>query len=334
MIPSVFISSTVDDLRHVRDAVRATVEEIGFRPVMSEYGEIGYMGGGTAEDACYKAVSECQIMVLIVGKHYGSRSRTAVDQTITELEFDEGIKHCEHIITLVEKEVLEYKKVFDVNSPEKELTFPEMNEPAKTFSFISRISQEATKNAIVSFSNASDIHRILKLQFAMLVYDLLVEKSSTTRASLNDILSEVKTLREAMSRGDKPDAKFLAAIRFLIDDENIQLRDIVKLCVGGLIESAIPRIIADETFEDFLNGSKVECVVDDAMDDTNFIRVEGFKRGGTFYPPPLFSPESGEKPKVARYMWSDSGKLVVNQTALDYYKRTYATLKRHVSIAM
>ena len=85
MIPTVFISSTVDDLRHIRDAVRATVEEVGYQPVMSEYGEIGYMGGDAAEDACYRTVPECQLVVLIIGKRYGSAAKNDPDKTITEL---------------------------------------------------------------------------------------------------------------------------------------------------------------------------------------------------------------------------------------------------------
>ena len=334
MIPSVFISSTVNDLRHVRDTVRSTVEAIGYRPVMSEYGDVGYMGGCTAEEACYKTIRECQILVLIVGKHYGSRSNANDALTVTEMEFAEGMKHCAHIITLIDQEVLEFKKVYDDNPPDKNLSFPGMNDPDKTFAFISRISQMPSKNAIVPFSSTTDIHRILRLQFASLVYELLMAQPSKTMASLNDILSEVKTLREAMTKGVKPDAKFLAAIRFLIDDENAQLREIVKWCAGGLIESAVSRIIADESFEDFLKDSKVECVVDDTIGDVSFTQSPGFRRGGGFCPMPPYSIGSDGKPKVARYAYCDPGKLIVNQTAFDYYQKTYELLKRHVSIAM
>ena len=115
MIPTVFISSTVDDLRHIRDAVRATVEEVGYQPVMSEYGEIGYMGGDAAEDACYRTVPGCQLVVLIIGKRYGSAARNYPDKTITELEFEKALENNSRIITLVDKEVLGFKKVFDTN---------------------------------------------------------------------------------------------------------------------------------------------------------------------------------------------------------------------------
>ena len=333
MIPSVFISSTVSDLRHVRDAVRSTVEAIGYRPVMSEYGDIGYMGGSTAEEACYKTIPECQILVLIVGKHYGSRSKANGAQTVTEMEFDEGMKHCAHIITLVDQEVLEFKKVYDDNPPEKQLSFPGMNAPAKTFAFISRISQLPSRNAIVPFSNASDVHRILRLQFASLVYELLMAQPSKTMASLNDILSEVKTLREAMTKNSKPDVQFLAAIRFLLDDENAQLRNIVKHCCSGSIESAIPKIVESDDIEAFLTALNVKYSVDNSLDDAKACKMQGIKHFGGFCPPPFWPIKSGEKPKVAQYAWCEPDGLVVNQVALEYYQNEYKYLKRCMMIA-
>jgi hypothetical protein len=41
MIPNMFVSSTIDDLHHLRDAVRDTLEEMALTPVMSEYGDVG-----------------------------------------------------------------------------------------------------------------------------------------------------------------------------------------------------------------------------------------------------------------------------------------------------
>lgn len=333
MIPSVFISSTVSDLRHVRDAVRSTVEAIGYRPVMSEYGDIGYMGDSTAEEACYKTIPECQILVLIVGKHYGSRSRTNNAQTVTEMEFDEGMKHCAHIITLVDQEVLEFKKVYDANPPEKQLSFPGMNDPAKTFAFISRISQQPSRNAIVPFSNASDINRILRLQLASLVYELLTAQPSKTMASLNDILSEVKTLREAMTKNSKPDVQFLAAIRFLLDDENSQLRDIVKQCCSGSIESAIPKIVEHDDIESFLSALKVKYTVDDSLDNDKAGRMPGIQHYGNFYPPPFLTIGAGEAPKMAYYAWCEPDIFVANQVAFEYYQNEYKKLKRCMMIA-
>ena len=86
MIPSVFISSTISGLQHIRETVRSVVEDLGYRPVMSEWSEVDYMSGSTAEASCYKSVGECQIVVLIIGKHYGSASSVDPDKSVTEYE--------------------------------------------------------------------------------------------------------------------------------------------------------------------------------------------------------------------------------------------------------
>jgi hypothetical protein len=43
VIPNVFVSSTILDLQYLRDAVRDVVIELGLRPVMSEYSEVGFV---------------------------------------------------------------------------------------------------------------------------------------------------------------------------------------------------------------------------------------------------------------------------------------------------
>ena len=334
MIPTVFISSTVDDLRHIRDAVRATVEEVGYQPVMSEYGEIGYMGGDAAEDACYRTVPGCQLVVLIIGKRYGSAARNYPDKTITELEFEKAQENSSRIITLVDKEVLGFKKVFDANPHEKKVKYPGMNEPRKTFEFISRVSRAATKNAILPYSTASDVRGLLKRQFAILFYDLLESRVSPAIASINDILCEVKTMRQAMTKEAKPDVKFLAAIRFLLDDENVQFRNIIKDATSGLVETAIPKIEANEDLEGFLRDSRIKYQVMDLGEGLRFPKSLKFKHGCGFVPQPYAMPEPGEKLKEAKYVWCEPGEMFMNQTAFDYYCTAYKAIKRKMEMAV
>ena len=334
MIPTVFISSTVDDLRHVRDAVRATVEEVGYQPVMSEYGEIGYMGGDAAEDACYRTVPGCQLVVLIIGKRYGSASKNNPDKTITELEFEKALENGSRIITLVDKEVLGFKKIFDANPHEKKVKYPGMNDPDKTFEFISRVSRSATKNAILPYSTASDVRGLLKRQFAILFHDLLEARFSPAIASINDILCEVKTMRQAMTEEAKPDVKFLAAIRFLLDDENVQFRDLMKFISSGSVEAAIPKIAENDDFEKFLNSNQVKYRIEDMGKGFGFPKLGHVRGGHTFMPFPHRMPEPGEVIAEAKFAWCDDAELVLNQAAFDYFCRAYKAIKRQMEIAV
>lgn len=334
MIPSVFISSTVDDLRHIRDVVRATVEEVGYQPIMSEYGEIGYMSGDTAEDACYRTVPECQLVVLIIGKHYGSAARKDSDKTITEIEFEKAMEHCSHIITLVDREVLGFKKVFDANTPDKKVSFPGMNDPYKTFEFISRVSRAPSKNAIVPFSNASDVRDILKRQFAILVYDLLIAKSSPAIASINDILSEVKTMRQAMTKKTEPDVKFLAAVRFLLDDENVHLRNVMKNAMAGSVDAAIPRVVENDDFESFLKACGVKYNIQDMESGFDSRRPTKYRRRCAFATRSDVIPEPGMNFLDARYSWSENREIIMNKSAFDYFCNAYQEIKRQMEVAV
>lgn len=334
MIPTVFISSTVDDLRHIRDAVRATVEEVGYQPVMSEYGEIGYMGGDAAEDACYRTVPECQLVVLIIGKRYGSAAKNDPNKTITELEFEKALGNGSRIITLVDKEVLGFKKVFDANPHEKKVKYPGMNDPGKTFEFIARVSRSAMKNAILPYSTASDVRGLLKRQFAILFHDLLEARVSPAIASINDILCEVKTMRQAMTKEAKPDVKFLAAIRFLMDDANDQFRNVIKDVTSGSVEAAISKIEENIDFKTFLEASQIKYHVEDMGDGMVFHKFPKCTRGCRFVPHPCAMPEPGEKLKEAKYAWCEPGEMFMNQVAFDYYCTAYKAIKRKMEMAI
>lgn len=252
MTPSVFISSTISDLRHVRDAVRGVIEEIGFQPVMSEYGEVGYMSGGTAESSCYRSVRDCQIMVLIIGSRYGSESEAMDGMSVTEKEFGTFQDTGGHLITLVAKDTLRYKRIFDVNKGLKGLTIPDMDDAPRVFRFIDQISAAGDSNGIITYENVADIKCFLKRQIGDLVYRALTGAGMLSRNTLTDILSEVQTLRNALSKTERtrPSRFFLRATRFLLDDNNADFSKLLKRLsrVDRLIE------IMEESKEDSFGG--------------------------------------------------------------------------------
>lgn len=334
MIPYVFISSTVEDLRHVRDAVRSTVEELGYHPVMSDYGDVGYMDNGTAETACYRSIRECQMVVLIIGKRYGSASGEDASKTVTEKEFDEAMKSGARIITLVDNDVMGFKKVFDENQSNSSVKFPNMNEPAKTFAFISRITSASTNNAIIPFTHASDIRQILRQQMANLFYALLTAQSAPTQSSLNDILSEVKTIRDALARKAAPDLKFQAAVRFLIDDQNVQFKQFVKEVMSGApVEKWIPKIVEGEDFDKFLQAIKVEMELREWKKSDEIFKTMRVRHACSFCPMPFCLPVEGGQAPVAQYVIDDDAKLTLNQVAYDYFSNVYKKMKRQIEIS-
>jgi hypothetical protein len=68
----IFISSTYTDLADKRDFISESLEELSHEPVLYEKGKIYFDHTKSLDEACYEAVRECDLFVLIIGGRYGS----------------------------------------------------------------------------------------------------------------------------------------------------------------------------------------------------------------------------------------------------------------------
>lgn len=265
MIPSIFISSTIADLQHLREALKDAVEELAYRPVLSEFGDIGYLPRTSAEDSCYLTMRDCQIAVLIVGKRYGSVS--ANRRSITHNEFLTARENTIPVVCLVDREVLSYKKVFDATEDrEAAPTFPGMDAPSETFSLIQDIMDAPVNNGILPFGSVAEARALLKTQLAHVFGDLLRSKFDPVKAGIKDVLSEVMTLRQELRNSDMDPQPFLRATRFLLDDSNKELRDFVE-AISGSVEVAVPLLLQCRTFEDYLATTETKITIDETPID-------------------------------------------------------------------
>ena len=86
--PLVFVSSTVEDFRDVRSALRYWLDSLGYRIFMSEYsGSDKVLGPGTY-DACFEAIGRTDLYVLLIGTRRGSLISQEPKRSITEAEYD------------------------------------------------------------------------------------------------------------------------------------------------------------------------------------------------------------------------------------------------------
>ena len=135
MIPNVFVSSTIYDLQYLRDAIRETIIELGYNPVMSDYGDIGYLPSKSAQESCYATIRDCQLAVLIIGKRYGEKTENGL--SVTNNEFLTIQKRNVPIVTIVDQEVISFKRVYEANRATENATkFPGMDSAPETFNFI------------------------------------------------------------------------------------------------------------------------------------------------------------------------------------------------------
>lgn len=282
MLPSIFLSSTIADLHYLRDGLRDAIDELAYRPVMSEYGEIGYINPTTAAESCFRTVKQCQMVVLIVGRRYGAVDSDGL--SVTHREYltakNEGLP----TITFVEPDVLNYKEVYD-SEPNAELwnSFPKMDHPRKTFQLLTDINNSESYNAILPFSSVSDAKRKLKRQIAEFVGDRLVDVISPINQQVRDILAEVRTMRNMVvhkegSFNDLQTRRYLAITRYLLNDNCKEYRDLLAKLFKDL-DTATTKIVSCDSFKEVIDAAKWRMEEIETID----------------FSPPVYAPPDGAK---------------------------------------
>ena len=332
MAPTVFISSTIEDLHHVRDAIRETVSELGYQPIMSEHGGVGYMNETAADVACYQTVKECQLMILIIGKKKKKKTHDSGLVSVTEHEYDTCMEHKPRLITFVDGEVLNYKRVFDCSPNAKDVNYPGMDNANATFEFINKVMHSPVRNAIIPFSSVSDVRSQLKQQLAALFHDLLDEHANPAKSALDEIMVEVKTIRNALSKKSTPDMRFLTVFKFLLDDQNQDFRQFLKVTIAD-IENVIPRIYEANDFDAFASKADIAIEIVEAQDCfTAFKDKRNLIQGASFFPVRFFIGTRNEKPLPCSYATDSDGNVFMNAPAHEFFVKVYADLKKRLSM--
>lgn len=257
MIPNIFVSSTIADLNYLRDGIREAIEELCYRPVMSEHGEVGYLNPNTAAESCYRSVGQCQMVILIVGKRYGSVGDDGL--SVTHKEFLAAKEENVPIITFVSSHVLTHKGVYDAK-PKADIwdDFPEMDNPRKTFRLLEEIAGSESFNGMIPFDSAANVKKMLKLQIADFVGQGLSGTIKPTSSQLRDVLAEITTVRNLLSKSsdellskEKDTKRYLAATRYLLNDSAAEYRKLLEKLFGD-IDTAVDSVWKSESFPEVL----------------------------------------------------------------------------------
>lgn len=270
MIPRIFISSTIADLHYLRDGLRDAIEELSYQPVMSDYGEVGYLNPTTAAESCYVSVRQCQMVILIIGSRYGSTGEDGL--SVTHKEFLAAKEDQIPIISFVEQKVLNYKEVFQADPKAAIWTsFQPMDNPYRTFQLLDEITASKSYNATIPFTSAGDAKKKLKLQVADFVGQRLSQTLPAMSTQLKDVLAEITTVRNLLVHGSRElparedeTKRYLAVARFLLEDRAAEYRDLLQYVFGDL-DVAMSQIMNLPTFPDVIMaaGYTFEVLADD-----------------------------------------------------------------------
>ena len=271
-------------MQHLREAIRDTVADLGYNPVMSEYGGVGYINQGQASNACYIAIKQCHLAVLVIGKRYGSVTEDGI--SVTHKEFLAASENEIALITFVDSDVMKFKKVFDAD-PKAALweKFPHMDQPKLTFQLVTDVMKAPTYNALIEYSTASEVKQRLKQHFAHYVGDRLGGTIRPIMGEVSDILAEVKTLRNLITQAEaKKQAgadivagsnRYYTTVRFLLDDRRSDYKKFVEVLFGD-IDVAVKRIADAESLDQVMEaaGAVVE-MLPEGFDPRSLLGNEG-----------------------------------------------------------
>jgi hypothetical protein len=281
MIPNIFISSTILDLHHLRDSIRDTIIDIGYTPVMSEYGDIGYLPSDSAEDSCYIAMKDCQLSIFLISKRYGDISKNGL--SATHNEFRTARKQNIPVIFLVDEEIMSFKRVYDSNDNKDKLTFPGMDNPGKVFELIREFADSPNNNGLITYSNVQSAKSNIKKQIAHIIGDLLRKYFDPVQNEIKDILTEITTLKHVLLKNEKNIARiFAVAYRELLDKKNEGLRNIIEE-ISASLEDGVPEILKYKTIQEYFQKNSVELRIlptEEVIEELRFKSAEDAIRLG------------------------------------------------------
>ncbi len=326
MIPSIFVSSTISDLRYLRDALKDAIADLAYHSVMSERGEVGYLNPSTAAESCYRSVRQCQMAIIIVGRRYGSPSEDGI--SVTHKEFRAAREAGIPVIAFVESEVLSYRDVYRAD-PEAQTwaNFDQMDHPGFTFGLIEEITQASSYNGLIPFTSAAEAKMALKLQIADFVGNSLAGVISPMSSDIKGVLAEIAALRHQLSPGGSLDPDFMTALRFVIDDRvNKGLRSLIEYTTGA-VDKAVPLLLDSSTFDEFMQKSGCSVRIQNDYDlHTAPLPPSGFVGSMEFGAP----DESGNGYQTAEFTAFHDGTVIMNEVAKRHFDWIVGELHRHV----
>lgn len=197
--PTVMVSSTFYDLRHVRADLRHFIgDELGLTPLLSELPSFPVDPDlNTIENCRARVEKDADIMVLVIGGRYGSVDLDS-DRSVTNLEFLAAREKGIPIYVFVEKSILALLPVWRANPT---ADFAAVADTPRLFEFIESVRTQ-DRVWTFPFETAADIVGTLRVQLAYLFFDSLQLRQRLSGATLPRYLESIgpRALRIALEK--------------------------------------------------------------------------------------------------------------------------------------
>ncbi len=263
-VPRVFVSSTFYDLKQVRDNIGDFIRNLGYEPVMHEMSGVTYTQNVPLQNDCYHELVSCDIIVCIIGNHFGSQSIDN-DCSITMNEINNAIRSKKKVYIFISKDVFIENRTYEKNKDAVNFKSA-YTDNIKIHEFISDLKNTNRFNVIEAFETTDDIIYTLKLQFAGLFQNLLIKDSSATNEkTAYDLQQSVDQMKEIISDFESQKEDFFAKF-----DSSIIINNRIAYKIKTLIGMRKSAFFAADidALDEFMNVVGFESVkVEDCIKD-------------------------------------------------------------------
>ncbi|WP_186055848.1 DUF4062 domain-containing protein [Burkholderia gladioli] len=203
--PRIFVSSTYYDLKHIRRSIEDFIDTLGYESVLFESGDIPFAHLDPLDQSCYREISACHMLVLIIGGRYGSKASDAKDlsqedvektyaafNSITKNEYLTARGLDIPIFIFVEKAVASEYRTYKENKGNTTIKFAHVDS-VNIFHLLDDIYFQKRNNLTREFENSDDITSWLRDQWAGL-FAMHISRQST-ESQLKTLSAQVDELR-------------------------------------------------------------------------------------------------------------------------------------------
>ena len=272
-VPRVFISSTFYDLKQVRFNIGDFIKNLGYEAVMHERSGVAYTQNEPLEQDCYHELASCDIVVCVIGNHFGSRS-AGNELSITMNEIQTAIKNRKKVYIFIAKDVYIENRTYEYNKENGNFKSA-YTDNLKIHEFISELKNN-NRVLIESFDTTDEIISTLKLQFAGLFQNLLAHDASKSESAVVMDLSETASeIKDSVHELQEEQEAFFKKFESTVFGRNHTLRAVEEFL--GLDKSSIFARNLDALDELMTAFGYNRVSVDNKQED-----IRKYTKGGNF----------------------------------------------------
>jgi len=169
---TVFISSTVFDLKDLRNILSDTLTAHDFKTLMSEEGTIPVDSSKHSYQICIEAAKKCDFLIAIIDSRFGGEVPGQKGKSITLAEIEAALDSKKKVFVFVRQSVWDAKETLRGYNIE-EFRPSKIVEDVRVFDVIDSIKERTNGNWIFQFTTGTDLLRQVaeQLDFTLRLFD-------------------------------------------------------------------------------------------------------------------------------------------------------------------